>query len=316
MKSQCTFPGQLLAATLFLSLCITGGACGETPITGETPVVQLSGLSIEPGAELSPPFSATITSYAATVPNDLPSIAVMAETEDSEATIAINGMNVPAGAKQSVSLGPPGMPTPIEIVVSSADGESITYVITVTRLAQCAPKSGDDCCPGDYQEQGCGSGNCGKQSRLCSAAGKWGEWSACGVNSARAGQVCRVKGNPCDPAEACGAAIDCPADYIEYPIQGYAFGCWQMITSPSIDVRGRCTLPSPPYPPGYTSCKPDHVPTADHICVLAGYKGHQHGTIVNYRAADDIIGLVYWNGSSWQPEQNRYNAMLRVTCLK
>lgn len=314
MKLQFTFSGPSVAA-LLATLCITAGACGTTtPITGEHPG-QLSSLTIAPSAELTPPFSTTTTSYAATVPNDLPSIVVMANSDDSDATISINGMTVPAGANQSVSLGPPGVATPIEVVVSPSSGDATTYVITVTREAKCTPKSGDECCQGDYQEQPCGGGNCGKQSRVCAASGKWEAWSACGPNSARAGQVCRVKATVCDPAEVCGAAVDCPADYVEYTVPGFA-GCWQDMAATSFHP-GTCTA---------HACYPDNAPTAQRRCEESGYKIFT-GQQVSQQVAGGQIYVGYWAGSGSCPSGDRVGgwcrvaigngrAMTSITCLK
>lgn len=312
MKPRCTFSGQSLAAVLLVTFGITAGSCADhTPRPGGS-TGELSSLAISPASDLMPGFSSTTTNYSVTAPSDSPSVVVLANTDDSAATITINGLEIPPGAKQSVQLNPAGMSTPIEIVATTPDGAT-TYDVAVTRVAQCTPVSADGCCPQDYQERDCGNGNCGKQSRTCSAFGQWEDWSVCGVSSAKVGQVCRPKATSCDPAEFCGAAPDCPADYVEYSLEGYA-GCWQNISSPSIDVRGACYLPPPP--PGYNSCKPNDQVTADHICVTRGYKGAKHGSIVNEPVASDIVGWVVWNGSNWVRETGRVFAMTHLACLK
>jgi hypothetical protein len=320
MKPLFKFFG-LSLPTLLLALSAAGG-CSD-PIAVEPPPkpVQLSSLSIAPVGDLMPAFSSAITSYETTVPSDLPSIAIEANTDNSDATITIDGLETPPGARQSVSLGPPGLSTPIEIVVSAPGGNSMMYVLNVTRIAKCTPTAGEDCCRGDYQERPCGGGNCGKQSRQCSDAGKWSAWSNCGVNAARTGQVCRAPGNPCDPVETCGgAAIDCPADYVEVPLAGRP-GCWQNV----MDVfsvnndkyRGNGRLNG--------ACSPGHgcVPsfeinaqaTANHICEVNGFKVNVG--ITNYQQAGGGILLGYWNGSGYATiGAGHGQAMASVTCLK
>lgn len=111
-------------------------SCSES-ITPEprTEQVPLSSLTITPAGDLLPEFSSGMTNYAATVPTDVNSVSVEATPEDASATIAINGMVTPSGAKQSVALRPLGMETPIEVVASSPTGQSTTYTVMVTRLA-------------------------------------------------------------------------------------------------------------------------------------------------------------------------------------
>lgn len=318
MKPQFKFFG-LSLPTLLLALSAAGG-CSD-PIAVEPPPkpVQLSSLSIAPVGDLMPAFSSAITSYETTVPSDLPSIAIEANTDNSDATITIDGLETPPGARQSVSLGPPGLATPIEIVVSAPGGNSMMYVLNVTRIAKCTPTAGEDCCRGDYQERPCGGGNCGKQSRQCSDAGKWSAWSNCGVNAARTGQVCRAQaaGNTCDPAEVCGgAAIDCPADTVLHSVAGFD-GCWQDTNTTSFDP-GACTA---------HACYPDHEPTAQQRCIESGYTVYKSQSQVSAQTAGDKIYVGYWVGGGGCPSGDRSGGwcrvqigggrrMTQVTCLK
>lgn len=307
MKPRCTFSGQALAAILLVTFCITAGGCAQhsPPPGGSTG--QLSSLAISPASDLMPGFSSTTTNYSVTAPSDSPSVVVLANTDDSAATITINGLEIPAGAKQSVPLNPAGMSTPIEIVATTPDGAT-TYDVAVTRVAQCTPVSADGCCPQDYQERDCGNGSCGKQSRTCSAFGQWEEWSVCGVSSAKAGQVCRPKATSCDPAEFCGAAPDCPADIILNSVPGVA-GCWQDKAPTNFRVGG----PNCHYPGQF--CRPDHQPTLDQICLESGYKVNL-GQNVNRGQASDIIGWGWFENGGWHQGSGRYDALVGVTCLK
>lgn len=302
MKVQCMFSRLSLTVALLGALGGGGGGCAEpTPITGG-PTGELSSLTIEPSnaGQLTPPFESTTMSYAMSVANDLPSVTVTANTEDTDSTIAINGLTVPPGARQSVSLGAPGVPTPIEVVVTTVKGDTNMYVVTVTRLAQCVPSTGEDCCPGDYEERDCGNGSCGKQARTCGATGKWDEWGGCGVNSARTGQVCRAKANVCDPAEVCGgAAIDCPADYIEYPRADRA-GCWQNLTATF--NPGKCNA---------DGCYPNHAPTAQRRCEEEGFKVFTSQS--SPKVAGNIVFVGYWvDGGPCNSQYGKVGGYCRV----
>lgn len=305
-------------AMLFAALGITAGGCTDpAPIDVPKPA-QLSSLSIAPSAELMPAFSSATTSYTTTVPTDLPSVVVSATSKASDATIAINGLVVPPGANQSVSLGPPGTSTSIEVVVAPSKGDSVTYQLTVARLGKCTPPSGEDCCPQDYQEQPCGNGNCGKQSRTCSASGKWSEWTGCGVDVARNGQVCRGTSptNTCDPAEVCaGNSIDCPADHVKYSVPNVA-GCWDDMATTTIPA-GACTA---------HRCLPDHGPTAQHRCEESGFKVYTSQLSLDNQAGD-VIYVGWWVGGGPCPTNDGGNgwcrgphgggrAMVNITCLK
>jgi hypothetical protein len=85
---------------------------------------RLSALSLSPGT-LSPAFSADVTSYTASVTNDVTSVQVTATTEDSHATRTITGgSNLAVGSNM------------ITIVVTAQDGTTTkSYTINVTRAA-------------------------------------------------------------------------------------------------------------------------------------------------------------------------------------
>lgn len=308
MKTQRTFPGQFVA-NLFVVFCIAAAGCSEAIVKPAEPG-HLSNLTISPAGGLEPPFSSDTTSYAASVPPDAASVAVMATTDDDAATITVDGTTIPPGALQSVPLRSDG-PTPIEVVIMSADGQSTTYVVTVTKHSQCTPASPEDCCPQDYQERVCGNGGCGKESRTCGASGKWDAWSGCGVDGAKIGKVCRKAAQSCDPVETCGGAVDCPADYLEVPLQGRP-GCWQDIRQGFNVQGGHCA-------PGH-GCVPSFevnaAQTADRLCVLRGFKVHVDGISDWMQASEDIL-LGYWNGSGFATiGRSHGKAMSGITCLK
>lgn len=302
MKPEPTFSLRSLASILFVALCIAA-ACSEPLEKKPPPQGQLSNLSITPTGDLVPPFESETTSYAASVPSDSPSVAVMATTEDAAATITVNGVTIPPGAIQSVPLRTDEAPTPIEVVVQPVDGEAITYVVTVTKRGQCSPATPDDCCPQDYQERVCGAGGCGKESRTCAATGKWDEWSGCGVDGAKIGKVCRNKAQVCDPVEVCGGAVDCPADYVEVPLNGRP-GCWQNVYTTF--HPGNCHA---------HGCYPDHGPTAQRRCEEAGYKVYTSQSSPKVAGDSILVGL--WTGARWEQRGiGGGRAMTSVTCLK
>jgi len=120
-------------AIVFAALS-ANGCTGSGTMGGDADQVPLSSLVITPAGDLLPTFSSSTTNYTATVPTDANSVTVEASPEDGTATIAINGMVTPAGARQSVALRSGGA-TPIEVVASSSTGQSTTYTVMVTRLA-------------------------------------------------------------------------------------------------------------------------------------------------------------------------------------
>jgi len=93
---------------------------------------NLSNLTLSTGT-LSPTFSATGTSYTATVPNATASITLTPTLADATATIKVNGTTVASGkASGSIALAPGG--NTISTVITAQDGKTTkTYTTTVTR---------------------------------------------------------------------------------------------------------------------------------------------------------------------------------------
>ncbi|MTV50428.1 hypothetical protein GJ688_15805 [Heliobacillus mobilis] len=95
---------------------------------------NLANLTLSSGT-LTPAFSSTVTSYNATVANNVASITVTPTAQDADATITVNGQAVASGtASQAINL-VVGQNT-ITVVVKSPDlSTTKTYTITVARQA-------------------------------------------------------------------------------------------------------------------------------------------------------------------------------------
>lgn len=121
---------------ILIAFGLNASGCPEVPVSPPPGAndVRLTSLTVSPGDELIPKFSSNATTYTTTVPAEVISVVVTATPQDNAATVAINGMITPGGAKQSVTLRPANMPTPIEIVTSVPAGETKTYTVMVTRL--------------------------------------------------------------------------------------------------------------------------------------------------------------------------------------
>jgi C1A family cysteine protease len=95
---------------------------------------NLLALTISSGT-LTPPFSSSTTTYTDSVANSVSNITVTSTTQDSTATIKVNGIVATNGqASQPINLAVG--PNTIKIVVTAQDGKTQkTYTITVTRAA-------------------------------------------------------------------------------------------------------------------------------------------------------------------------------------
>ncbi|GIP23125.1 cadherin-like beta sandwich domain-containing protein [Paenibacillus sp. J22TS3] len=94
---------------------------------------DLSGLTLDQGAVLSPEFASGKTSYTANVANVVHSINVSPSLADSNATVTVNGSVVTSGAPTAVNLNVGA--NEIKLVVTAQDGSTKTYTLTVTRAA-------------------------------------------------------------------------------------------------------------------------------------------------------------------------------------
>ncbi len=129
------------------SALLFAGACTDdyisirtpTPIPTEEPPsdnARLASLILSSPAEaISPTFDPDVTSYAASVGLYASTVRVVAATEDTAATIAIETAPVPSGEPTDpipLALGP----TTISIVVTAESGATKTYVLQLNRASQ------------------------------------------------------------------------------------------------------------------------------------------------------------------------------------
>ncbi len=100
----------------------------------ESSNAQLSALVLSESTTLVPTFVSAMTSYTAMVANSVSSLTVTPTAADAGAIITVNTVTVAS----SVASGPVTLnvgPNPIAVVVTAADGSTMTYTVTVTRLA-------------------------------------------------------------------------------------------------------------------------------------------------------------------------------------
>ena len=92
---------------------------------------QLTALTLTSGS-ITPTFNKGVYQYNTTVDNSVTSIGVKPVAEDSNATITVNGTQVPSGATSSYISLDEGANV-INVKVTDTKGESNTYVLDVTR---------------------------------------------------------------------------------------------------------------------------------------------------------------------------------------
>lgn len=93
---------------------------------------MLSALTVSAGT-LSPAFSSSIVSYSVSVSSDTRSISLTPVTDDSLASVKVNGKTAASGHGIPVTLAANGN-TNISVVVTAEDGATVkTYTVTVTR---------------------------------------------------------------------------------------------------------------------------------------------------------------------------------------
>jgi hypothetical protein len=95
---------------------------------------NLRSLTVSPGS-LSPSFSASRTSYAVDVGGRVERISITAAPQDQNAGLTINGQETNSGQARSISLGPDGSSTGIQVIVTAQNGSQKPYLITVDRAA-------------------------------------------------------------------------------------------------------------------------------------------------------------------------------------
>ena len=98
---------------------------------------NLSALSVTPGS-LDPTFAANTLPYTVNVAIDVAEVTVTATKSDPNAVLSGSITDPGAGqatGQATIPLGGPGTPTPVSITVTSPNGSSKTYAITVNRAA-------------------------------------------------------------------------------------------------------------------------------------------------------------------------------------
>jgi len=93
---------------------------------------SLQSLTVSPGA-LTPDFGPNVQTYAVGVANNVDSVTVTPELQDSAATMTVNGQAAASGQGSIVPLNGPGQSTLITIVVTAQDKTMNSYTILVNR---------------------------------------------------------------------------------------------------------------------------------------------------------------------------------------
>ncbi len=102
---------------------------GES-LEGSASLSSITVMFNEVEADFSPPFSPDVTEYSVSLPTYPRSISLVATSENSSATIQVNGELVESGEEIQVHTSPPNFV--VNIVVTSENGEnSKTYVLNI-----------------------------------------------------------------------------------------------------------------------------------------------------------------------------------------
>lgn len=113
---------------------------GPDQVTPPSDDAALSALSAAP-ATLNPSFSAEVTSYSASVSDEVASVQLVATPRDGDASLARNGSPLSGGAP-GVAVALVTGSNQVEVVVTAADGSTTrTYTIEIERAA---PPASDD----------------------------------------------------------------------------------------------------------------------------------------------------------------------------
>jgi len=122
--------GAILILAALLTSC-GGNNNGWTSINNDPADATLAGLTVSVGT-LDTAFSPAKADYTLVVLANSASIDVTATTASASATMTIDGSTVASGTPGKVSI-PVGVPTTITILVTAANGTTLTYTIAVTR---------------------------------------------------------------------------------------------------------------------------------------------------------------------------------------
>ena len=110
----------------------------ETPagLSGSIADATLSALTVSDGTNdvpLTPAFASATAGYTASVDNSVDSVTVTPTANDPSATVTVEGSEVTSGTASSSIALVAGSPKAISVVVTTPDGTSKTYTVTVTR---------------------------------------------------------------------------------------------------------------------------------------------------------------------------------------
>lgn len=95
---------------------------------------NLQSLGISPGT-LSPNFNANTTSYTVDVGSGINNVAITPRSQDSNATITVNGQTTSSGQNRSVTLNGPSSNTVINVVLTAPNSAQKLYTVTISREA-------------------------------------------------------------------------------------------------------------------------------------------------------------------------------------
>jgi alpha-tubulin suppressor-like RCC1 family protein len=124
-----TLTTSLRSGETFMALA-PGVVAGHLMVVTALPMPSLSGLTLSAGG-LSPTFSATTTSYTASVGNAITALTVTPATTDALATIKVNGTTVASGtASGAINLAVGA--NVVTVSVATPDGAARNYTITIT----------------------------------------------------------------------------------------------------------------------------------------------------------------------------------------
>ncbi|CAH1198772.1 hypothetical protein PAECIP111893_01097 [Paenibacillus plantiphilus] len=119
--------------------------------TPPSSINNLSGLSLQGGAELSPAFSPSTLVYTSSVANNVDSISVIPMLADGKATVKVRVNN---GTAESIKSGSVSAALPlkigvnvIDVIVTAEDGTSKSYTITLTRQVEMDGSPQEAVCP-------------------------------------------------------------------------------------------------------------------------------------------------------------------------
>jgi len=134
MKHRFTIPAQYLALALLVGN-IGFGTYGCSNTGSIDPGPQLASLSVS-GASLQPPFASETISYSADLPGNQSDVTISA-TKSEPRDVLSGAITAPAGqaAGQTTILAPgPGSTKDVSLTVTSSDGRSKIYTITLRAI--------------------------------------------------------------------------------------------------------------------------------------------------------------------------------------